>query len=69
MIFKSAIDKLASSIIIAHNHPSGNLRPSQADIKLTKNIRDAGMLLEVSVLDHIIIAGEGYFSFADDGII
>lgn len=69
MIFKSAIDKLASSIIIAHNHPSGNLRPSQADIKLTKNIRDAGLLLEVSVLDHIIIAGEAYFSFADDGII
>ena len=69
LIFKSAIDKLASSIIIAHNHPSGNLNPSQADIQLTKSIKQAGVFLEISILDHIIIAGECYFSFADDGIL
>lgn len=69
LIFKSAIDKLASSIIIAHNHPSGNLNPSQADIQLTKSIKQAGVFLEISILDHIIIAGESYFSFADDGIL
>ena len=69
LIFKSAIDKLASSIIIAHNHPSGNLNPSQADRQLTKSIKQAGVFLEISILDHIIIAGESYFSFADDGIL
>lgn len=69
LIFKAAIDKLASSIIISHNHPSGNLRPSQSDLNITKTIKEAGQLLEISVLDHIIIAGESYFNFADDGII
>lgn len=69
MIFKSAIERLASSIIVAHNHPSGNLKPSQADIQLTRNLKDAGKLLEVSMLDHLIIADQDYYSFADEGMM
>ena len=65
LIFKSAVEKLASGIILAHNHPSGNLSPSQADITLTRKLQEAGKLLDISVLDHIIIANNEYFSFAD----
>jgi DNA repair protein RadC len=65
-IFKIAIDNNASSIILCHNHPSGNIKPSEADIKLTKNLKAAGSLLEIHVLDHIIISGENYYSFADE---
>jgi DNA repair protein RadC len=69
IIFKLAIEDLASSIILAHNHPSGNLTASQADIDLTKKIKEAGKLLDIQVLDHLIIAGQKYFSFADDGLL
>ncbi len=69
IIFKLAISELASGIILAHNHPSGNLTASQADIDLTRKIRDAGKLLEIQVLDHLIVAGQKYFSFADEGIL
>lgn len=69
IIYKSALDSLASGIILAHNHPSGNLTPSQADIDLTKKLRDAGKMLEIQVLDHIIVAGQKYFSFADEGML
>ena len=69
IIFKTAISELASGIILAHNHPSGNLSASQADIDLTKKIRDAGKLLEIQVLDHLIVAGQKYFSFADEGML
>ena len=69
IIFKHAISELASGIILAHNHPSGNLTASQADIDLTKKIKDAGKLLEIQVLDHLIVAGQKYFSFADEGIL
>ena len=69
IIFKSAISELASGIILAHNHPSGNLTASQADIDLTKKIREAGKLLEIQVLDHLIVAGQKYFSFADEGML
>lgn len=69
VIFKMALDKESSSIIIAHNHPSGNLRPSQADIDITKKLVNAGKLLEISVLDHLIISEVGYYSFADEGMI
>jgi DNA repair protein RadC len=69
IIFKLAIEELASSIILAHNHPSGNLTASQADIDLTKKIKEAGKLLDIQVLDHLIIAGQKYFSFADDGLL
>jgi DNA repair protein RadC len=69
IIFKYALDDLASGIIIAHNHPSGNLKASQADIDLTRKLKEGGKLLEIQVLDHLIIAGQKYFSFADEGII
>ncbi len=69
IIFKLAVSELASGIILAHNHPSGNLTASQADIDLTRKIREAGKLLEIQVLDHLIVAGQKYFSFADEGIL
>ena len=67
VIFKKAIESLASSVILCHNHPSGNLRPSQADIDITRKLRRAGESLDIAVLDHLIIADSGYFSFADEG--
>lgn len=69
IIFKAALEQYASSIILVHNHPSGNLKPSQADINLTKKMKDAGVLLEIPILDHIIFSNEGYLSFADEGIL
>jgi len=69
LIFRSAVEKLASGIILAHNHPSGNLKPSQADIALTRKIKEAGAMLDISVSDHIIIASNDYFSFSDQGMM
>ncbi|MGB0525232.1 MAG: RadC family protein [Flammeovirgaceae bacterium] len=69
LIFKQALDALASGIILVHNHPSGNLRPSQADIQLTRKLREGGKLLEISVLDHVIFTDHGYYSFADEGML
>ncbi len=69
IIFKTALDALASGIIVAHNHPSGNLTPSQQDINLTKKLKEAGQLLEIQLLDHVIVAGKKYFSFADEGLL
>jgi len=69
IIFKLALDELASGIILAHNHPSGNLVASQADLDLTKKLREAGKLLDIQVLDHLIVAGQKYFSFADEGLM
>lgn len=69
IIFKMALDALASGIIVAHNHPSGNLTASQADIQLTQRLKDSGKLLEIQVLDHLIFAGHKYFSFADEGLL
>lgn len=69
IIFKAALDQYASSIILIHNHPSGNLKPSRADIELTNKMKTAGKLLEISILDHIIFGDEGYLSFADDGLL
>jgi DNA repair protein RadC len=69
IIFKVALEELASGIILAHNHPSGNLTASQADIDLTKKLKESGKLLDIQVLDHIIIAGKKYFSFADEGLL
>ena len=62
-----ATEQLASAIILAHNHPSGNLRPSQADINLTGKLKEAGNILEIPVLDHLIIGSNSYFSFKDEG--
>ena len=69
IIFKAALEQYASSVILIHNHPSGNLKPSQADISLTTKMKEAGKLLEIPVLDHIIFGDEGYMSFADDGLL
>ncbi len=69
LIFKSAIQRLASGIILVHNHPSGNLKPSQQDISLTKKLKGAGELLDIAVLDHVIVADSGYYSFADEGML
>ena len=69
IIFKEAVDKLASSIVLCHNHPSGNVKPSEADIKLTKRLKEAGQIFEIPVLDHIIITHNSFYSFADEGLM
>lgn len=69
LIFQIALKSNACSIILAHNHPSGNLQPSEADIHLTRKLKDAGIWLDLPVLDHLIISSEGYYSFADEGLI
>lgn len=69
LIFKQALEHLASAIILVHNHPSGNLRPSQADIQLTRKLVQGGKLLEISVLDHLIFTDTAYYSFADEGMM
>ncbi len=69
IIFKKALDQLASSIIVAHNHPSGNLKPSKADISITTKLIQAGKALEIPVLDHIIFSDEGFYSFADEALM
>jgi DNA repair protein RadC len=69
MIFKTALEHLASSIILVHNHPSGNRQPSGADIGLTKKLKEAGGFLDLPVLDHLIYTDLGYYSFADEGLL
>lgn len=69
ILFNAALKSNAVSIVLAHNHPSGSLKPSAADEELTRKIRDAGKLLEVQLLDHLIISESGYYSFADEGKI
>jgi DNA repair protein RadC len=69
VIFAAALKANATGILLAHNHPSGNLKPSQADEAITRQIKMAGQLLDIQVLDHIIISSEGYYSFADEGLL
>ena len=69
LIFVAALKSGATGVLLAHNHPSGNLAPSQADIDLTKRIKEGGKFLEIQLLDHLIITSEGYYSFADEGLI
>lgn len=69
MILKNAIEKLASSIILCHNHPSGNLQPSEADKKITTKLKDAANIMDMQVLDHLIITDSSFYSFADEGIL
>lgn len=69
IIFKKALEKSASAIILCHNHPSGNLKPSQSDIQLTNKMKEFGKFIDLPVLDHLIITNEHYFSFADEGLI
>jgi DNA repair protein RadC len=69
LIFKAALDRRTSAIILAHNHPSGQLRPSEEDMRLTKKLTEAGRLLEIAVQDHLIVTSSGYYSFADNGMM
>ncbi|XVJ65215.1 MAG: DNA repair protein RadC [Lacibacter sp.] len=69
MILKKAIEHHAVSMVLCHNHPSGNLKPSKADEQLTQKIKEAARLLDMTVLDHVIVSEEGYYSFADEGLL
>lgn len=69
IIFNIALENHAASLILAHNHPSGNLKPSQADLDLTRKLRSAGRFLDIPILDHLIITDQGFLSFADEGIL
>lgn len=69
LILKLALEKLATGIILAHNHPSGNLEPSNADKTLTHKVKESAKLMDISVLDHIIVTESSYYSFADHGMI
>lgn len=69
ILFKTALEHLSTAIAIAHNHPSGNLKPSQEDLRITKQIADAGKILNIQLLDHLIISQNAYFSFADENIL
>ena len=68
LILRKAVDKLASAIILIHNHPSGNPYPSEMDRKQTRILRDAAGLLDIALLDHVIVAGNRYYSFSDEGL-
>jgi DNA repair protein RadC len=68
-IFKEALDRRAASIVLSHNHPSGQLRPSSEDIALTKKLVEGARLLDITVQDHLIVTETGYFSFADNGML
>jgi len=69
LILKYAVELLASSMIICHNHPSGNLQPSEADNKITKKIMESAKIMDIQLLDHLIIADNSYFSYADNGLM
>lgn len=69
ILFKTALDLFSVGIIVAHNHPSGNLKPSTEDHKITKQISEAGKILNIQLLDHLIITQNAYFSFADEGLL
>lgn len=69
VILKKALEEDATSIVLCHNHPSGNLKPSLADEQLTKKIKEAAAYFDIRIIDHIIVSEEGFYSFADDGIL
>jgi len=69
VIFQVALNTNASGIILSHSHPSGNLKPSQADIEITKKLKAGGQILDINVLDHVILVEGDYFSFADNGLM
>jgi len=69
MLFRAALDSRAAALILVHNHPSGNIQPSQADMDLTRRCRKAGESLDITVLDHLIVSERGYYSFADEGTL
>ncbi|MEO6134693.1 MAG: JAB domain-containing protein, partial [Ginsengibacter sp.] len=69
LVFMAALKSNACCLILSHNHPSGNLKPSHADEALTRKIAEAGKLFDIQVIDHVIVTSEGYFSFADEGLM
>lgn len=69
LIFKKALEVLATGIVLIHNHPSGKKQPSEADNRLTKNIKEAGKLLDITVYDHLIFTDDGYFSYSESGYL
>lgn len=69
VVFKKALEYNAASMVLCHNHPSGSLRPSQADLDLTQRLRKAGLQLDIYVQDHLIVSEAGYYSFADEGLM
>jgi DNA repair protein RadC len=69
LVLQTALQKHATSIILFHNHPSGNLKPSENDIQITKKLKEAANLFDISILDHIIVADSSYYSFAEKGIL
>lgn len=69
VLFKKALDYFSTAIIVAHSHPSGSLKPSREDVKITKQIAEAGKVMDIALLDHLIITQSSYFSFADEGLL
>ncbi|MCD6355070.1 MAG: DNA repair protein RadC, partial [Prolixibacteraceae bacterium] len=69
LILKNALEKHASALILCHNHPSGNMQASDADLKITRKINEAAKIMDISVLDHVIIGQNNYLSFADEGML
>jgi DNA repair protein RadC len=69
IILKKALEEDAVSLILSHNHPSGSLKPSRADEELTHKIKEAARYFDIKVLDHIIVSDDGYYSFADEGLM
>ena len=69
IVFTTALKAVACNLILAHNHPSGNLKPSRVDIELTRKIKEGGRLLDIEVFDHLIISSEGFCSLADEGLM
>ncbi|PIY15814.1 MAG: hypothetical protein COZ15_06605, partial [Elusimicrobia bacterium CG_4_10_14_3_um_filter_49_12_50_7] len=68
-VFEPAIKNLAASVIVAHNHPSGALEPSEDDLEITKRLVEAGQILEIEVADHVIVTKDNYFSFKEKGLV
>ena len=69
LILKTALDSLSHSIIICHNHPSGNIQPSEADKQITSKLKQAASFMDIQILDHIVLATDSYFSFCDEGLL
>lgn len=69
ILFKTALDNFSTGIIIAHNHPSGSLKPSREDLNITQKVKEAGKFLNIQLLDHLIITQNAYFSFSDEGLV
>ncbi len=69
IVFKAAISASGTGIILCHNHPSGTVKPSEQDIRLTKRLKEGAAIMDIAILDHIIVGANTYFSFADDGLI